>query len=243
MTTLLEVKDLCVSYGGVRALRGVSLHVDEGEIVTIIGANGAGKSTLLNAISGLVNASQGEIIYAGRRLPNKAYHIVARGIAQVPEGRQVFANLTVKANLTIGAFLRHDKEGIAQDLQRVYRIFPRLQERGEQYAGSLSGGEQQMLVIGRGLMSHPKLMLMDEPSLGLAPVLVKEIFKIIREINQEGTTLLLVEQNARKALAIAHRAYVLETGAIIREGRGEDLLKDSVVQEAYLGTRRTKRTE
>ncbi len=240
MSRLLEIKDLHVSYGGVRALRGLSLHVDEGEIVTMIGANGAGKSTLLNTISGLVRASNGEIIYEGRPLPRRAHLVVARGIAQVPEGRQVFANLTVKANLQMGAFLRRDNEGIARDLQRVYRIFPRLQEREKQLAGSLSGGEQQMLAIGRGLMSHPKLMLMDEPSLGLAPLLVQEIFRVIQEINEEGTTLLLVEQNARKALAIAHRAYVLETGEIVREGSGEDLLKDPVVQEAYLGTKRTR---
>ncbi|MGQ9492329.1 MAG: ABC transporter ATP-binding protein [Anaerolineae bacterium] len=239
MTRLLEIKDLHVSYGGVRALRGVSLHVDEGEIVTIIGANGAGKSTLLNAISGVVPIGGGEILYEGQPLPRRAHQVVARGIAQVPEGRQVFANLTVKDNLRIGAFLRNDTAGITADLERVYRIFPRLRERENQYAGSLSGGEQQMLVIGRGLMSHPKLMLMDEPSLGLAPMLVQEIFKVIREINQEGTTLLLVEQNARKALAIAHRAYVLETGEIVREGRGQELLQDPVVQEAYLGTRRT----
>ena len=240
MSRLLEIKDLHVSYGGVRALRGLSLHVDEGEIVTMFGANGAGKSTLLNTISGLVRASNGEIIYEGRPLPRRAHLVVARGIAQVPEGRQVFANLTVKANLQMGAFLRRDNEGIARDLQRVYRIFPRLQEREKQLAGSLSGGEQQMLAIGRGLMSHPKLMLMDEPSLGLAPLLVQEIFRVIQEINEEGTTLLLVEQNARKALAIAHRAYVLETGEIVREGSGEDLLKDPVVQEAYLGTKRTR---
>lgn len=241
MTRLLEIKNLHVKYGGVHALRGISLHVDEGEIVTIIGANGAGKSTLLNAISAVVPISSGEILYEGQPLPRRAHEVVARGIAQVPEGRQVFANLTVKDNLTIGAFLRRDAQGIAADLERVYRIFPRLRERENQYAGSLSGGEQQMLVIGRGLMSHPRLMLMDEPSLGLAPMLVQEIFKVIREINREGTTLLLVEQNARKALAIAHRAYVLETGGIIREGYGQDLLKDPVVQEAYLGTKRTAR--
>ncbi|MBC7233190.1 MAG: ABC transporter ATP-binding protein [Chloroflexi bacterium] len=241
MTHLLECKDLHVKYGGVHALRGISLHVDEGEIVTIIGANGAGKSTLLNAISAIVPISSGEILYEGQPLPRKAHQVVARGIAQVPEGRQVFANLTVKDNLKIGAFLRRDAQGVAADLERVYRIFPRLRERENQYAGSLSGGEQQMLVIGRGLMSHPRLMLMDEPSLGLAPMLVQEIFKVIREINREGTTLLLVEQNAHKALAIAHRAYVLETGEIIREGYGQDLLKDPAVQEAYLGARRTAR--
>jgi branched-chain amino acid transport system ATP-binding protein len=236
----LEIKNLSKFFGGVKAVDDFTYSLDHGRLDAIIGPNGAGKSTLLNTISGLVRASSGEIIYEGQPLSKRAHQVVAQGIAQVPEGRQVFANLSVKANLLMGAFLRRDRAGITQDLERVYHIFPRLQEREKQIAGSLSGGEQQMLAIGRGLMSHPKLMLMDEPSLGLAPLLVKDIFKVLREINDEGTTLLLVEQNARKALSIAHRAYVLETGEIVREGSGEDLLKDPVVQEAYLGTKRTR---
>jgi branched-chain amino acid transport system ATP-binding protein len=236
---LIEIKDLHVAYGGIQALQGVSLHVDEGEVVTIIGANGAGKSSLLNAISAIVRYRSGEIIYQGQPLTGRAHKVVARGIVQVPEGRQVFANLTVEENLHLGAFLRRDRAGIETDLEHVYMRFPRLKERRQQYAGSLSGGEQQMLVIGRGLMARPKLMLLDEPSLGLAPLLVAEIFSIIHDINSEGTTLLLVEQNARKALTVANRAYVLETGHIIREGSGIDLLKDPLVQEAYLGTKRS----
>jgi branched-chain amino acid transport system ATP-binding protein len=235
---LMEIKDIHVAYGGIQALQGVSLHVEEGEIVTIIGANGAGKSSLLNSISAIVHYRPGEIIYQGQPLPDKPHKVVAQGIVQVPEGRQVFANLTVEENLHLGAFLRRDKAGIEADLEHVYTRFPRLKERREQYAGSLSGGEQQMLVIGRGLMARPKLMLLDEPSLGLAPMLVAEIFSIVNDINKEGTTLLLVEQNARKALAVADRAYVLETGHIIREGSGMALLEDPLVQEAYLGTKR-----
>jgi branched-chain amino acid transport system ATP-binding protein len=234
---LMEIKDIHVAYGGIQALQGVSLHVEEGEIVTIIGANGAGKSSLLNSISAIVHYRPGEIIYQGQPLPDKPHKVVAQGIVQVPEGRQVFANLT-EENLHLGAFLRRDKAGIEADLEHVYTRFPRLKERREQYAGSLSGGEQQMLVIGRGLMARPKLMLLDEPSLGLAPMLVAEIFSIVNDINKEGTTLLLVEQNARKALAVADRAYVLETGHIIREGSGMALLEDPLVQEAYLGTKR-----
>ena len=235
---LIEIKELYVAYGGIQALQGVSLHVDEGEIVTIIGANGAGKSSLLNAISALVHYRSGEIIYRGQPLSGRAHKVVAQGIVQVPEGRQVFANLTVEENLHLGAFLRRDRAGIESDLEQVYTRFPQLKDRRQQYAGSLSGGEQQMLVIGRGLMAQPKLMLLDEPSLGLAPMLVAEIFSIIRDINAEGTTLLLVEQNARKALSVANRAYVLETGNIIREGSGIALLKDPLVQDAYLGTKR-----
>jgi branched-chain amino acid transport system ATP-binding protein len=236
---LLEIRDLHLSYGGIQALRGVSLHVDEGEIVTIIGANGAGKSSLLNAISGIVRYRSGEILYQGQHLPDKAYQVVNQGIVQVPEGRQVFANLTVEENLNLGAYLRKDSAGIRDSLEQVFQRFPRLKERRGQYSGSLSGGEQQMLVIGRGLMANPKVMLLDEPSLGLAPLLVNEIFDIIRSINQSGTTLLLVEQNAHKALAVGTRAYVLETGTIIREGIGNALLKDPAVQEAYLGTKQT----
>ena len=235
---LIEIKDLHVAYGGIQALQGVSLHVDEGEIVTIIGANGAGKSSLLNSISAIVRYHRGEVIYQGQQLPDKPHKVVALGVVQVPEGRQVFANLTVEENLHLGAFLRRDKAGIEADLEHIYTRFPRLKERRQQYAGSLSGGEQQMLVIGRGLMARPRLMLLDEPSLGLAPMLVAEIFSIVRDINEEGTTLLLVEQNAKKALAVADRAYVLETGHIIREGKGTELLADPMVQDAYLGTKR-----
>jgi len=240
---MLEIRDLHVAYGGIRALQGVSVDVIEGEIVTIIGANGAGKSTLLNSISTLVDREKGEIIYEGKPLPSKPYHVVSRGIVQVPEGRQVFANLTVEENLRLGAFLRRDKAGVDSDLDHIYDRFPRLDERRKQYAGSLSGGEQQMLVIGRGLMARPKLMLLDEPSLGLAPLLVQSIFDIVRDINRDGTTLLLVEQNARRALAVANRAYVLETGKIIREGSGTELLEDPAVQEAYLGTKRSAARE
>jgi len=235
MEALLSISNLHVHYGGVNALRGISLNVQEGEIVTIIGANGAGKSTLLNSISGVVHY-EGDIHYSGQPLPTKSHQVAAKGVVQVPEGRQVFANLTVLGNLQIGSFLRKDAPGIARDLEYVYSVFPRLKERQSQFSGSLSGGEQQMLVIGRALMSHPKVILMDEPSLGLAPLLVTEIFNIIRKINQEGVTILLVEQNARKALAVANRAYVLEVGEIIREGKGQELLNDPVVQEAYLGT-------
>jgi branched-chain amino acid transport system ATP-binding protein len=236
---LLEINDINVAYGGIQALQGVSIHVDEGEIVTIIGANGAGKSSLLNAISAVV-PYRGEILYKGEQLPNKSYRVASEGIIQVPEGRQVFANLNVEENLRLGAYLRRDKAAIEEDLEDVYTRFPQLRERKPQYAGSLSGGEQQMLVIGRGLMARPGVLLLDEPSLGLAPMLVDEIFRIVNDINAEGTTLLLVEQNARKALAVADRAYVLETGRIIREGKGTELLQDPSVQEAYLGTRREK---
>ena len=238
MGRVLEIKDLHVSYGGVKALRGVTLHVDEGEIVTIIGANGAGKSTMLNAISAFVKVTQGEVSYLGSPLPHKPHQVVAKGVIQVPEGRQVFANLTIRRNLEVGAFLRRDKAGIKRDMDYIYSTFPRLKERESQMAGSLSGGEQQMLAIGRALMSSPKVLLMDEPSLGLAPLMVQEIFKVVTKINSEGTTILLVEQNAHKALAVANRAYVLEVGEIIREGKGLDLLNDPAVQEAYLGTRK-----
>lgn len=239
MEPLLVIKDLYVSYGGVKALRGISLTVHEGEVVTMIGANGAGKSTLLNAISGIITPASGEILYHGMALPHRAHQVAAQGVVQVPEGRQVFANLTVLGNLQVGAFLRNDSAEIEADLHYVYSVFPRLKERQSQLAGSLSGGEQQMLAIGRALMSRPKVILMDEPSLGLAPLLVVEIFNIIRKINEEGTTILLVEQNARKALAVANHAYVLEVGEIIREGQGQELLNDPAVQEAYLGAKRS----
>lgn len=235
MENILEIKDLHVSYGGIRALQGISLHVKEREIVCIIGANGAGKSTLLNTISAIIKPKKGKIIFNGKQIPRKAHEVVAKGIVQIPEGRQVFANLNVRSNLEMGAFLRKDKDQIAKDLEYVFKVFPRLKERENQYAGSLSGGEQQMLSIGRGLLSKPKLIMMDEPSLGLAPLLVEEIFQVINKINKEGTTILLVEQNASKALAISDRAYVLEVGNIIEEGKGVELLDNPKVQEAYLG--------
>jgi branched-chain amino acid transport system ATP-binding protein len=233
---LLEVKDLYVSYGAIRALHGVSFHVDRGEVVTLIGANGAGKSTTLRTISGLQPADSGSIIYDGvdiTRTP--ASNIVQMGIVQVPEGRRIFAPLTVRENLEMGAFTRKDKHEIADSMEHVFQLFPRLKERIEQTGGTLSGGEQQMLAVARALMAKPKLLLMDEPSMGLAPILVEEIFDIIQEINREGVTVLLVEQNAHMALSIANRGYVLETGAIEIEGQAQALAENPRVREAYLG--------
>ncbi|AOT68488.1 ABC transporter ATP-binding protein [Geosporobacter ferrireducens] len=232
---MLKVENLNVYYGGIHALRGIDIEVQKGQIVSIIGANGAGKSTLLNAISGVIRPKEGSIKYRGKDLPAMPYKIVEAGISQVPEGRLIFANLTVKDNLIIGAYLRKDKEGIAQDLKNVYQLFPRLEERMNQMAGTLSGGEQQMLAMGRGLMSNPDLILLDEPSLGLAPLLVKTIFEIIEDIKKMNKTILLVEQNAYKALSIADKAYVLEQGKIIKEGNAKELTKDPSIQEAYLG--------
>ena len=233
---MLEVKDLHVSYGGIRALRGVNLEVPDGRIVTLIGANGAGKSTLLRTISGLVKAESGSITYDGKELLGMPINkILELGIAQVPEGRRVFTNLSVLENLKIVAYLRKDKAGIQKDIEWVYELFPRLQERSWQMAGTLSGGEQQMLAVGRALMSRPKLMMMDEPSLGLAPLVVKGIFEIIREINRQGVTVLLIEQNANMALKTADLAYVLETGEITLHGTGAELLTNEAVKRAYLG--------
>ena len=233
---MLEVKDLHVSYGGIRALRGVNLEGPDGKIVTLIGANGAGKSTLLRTISGLVKAESGSITYDGKELLGMPINkILELGIAQVPEGRRVFTNLSVLENLKIGAYLRKDKAGIQKDIEWVYELFPRLQERSWQMAGTLSGGEQQMLAVGRALMSRPKLMMMDEPSLGLAPLVVKGIFEIIREINRQGVTVLLIEQNANMALKTADLAYVLETGEITLHGTGAELLTNDAVKRAYLG--------
>ena len=233
---MLEVKDLHVSYGGIRALRGVNLEVPDGKIVTLIGANGAGKSTLLRTISGLVKAESGSITYDGKELLGMPINkILELGIAQVPEGRRVFTNLSVLENLKIGAYLRKDKAGIQKDIEWVYELFPRLQERSWQMAGTLSGGEQQMLAVGRALMSRPKLMMMDEPSLGLAPLVVKGIFEIIREINRQGVTVLLIEQNANMALKTADLAYVLETGEITLHGTGAELLTNEAVKRAHLG--------
>ncbi|MEA5059454.1 MAG: ABC transporter ATP-binding protein [Clostridia bacterium] len=233
---MLEVKDLRVNYGGIEALKGISFEVNEGEIVTLIGANGAGKSTTLKAISGLVSAGAGSIVYNGETISGyDSQKIVQRGISLVPEGRRVFPNLTVLENLKIGAYLRADKEGIEEDIQRVYHLFPRLEERNWQMAGTLSGGEQQMLAVGRGLMAKPKVMMMDEPSLGLAPLIVRDIFDTIKRINAGGMTVLLIEQNANAALKIANRGYVLQTGNITLSGTGQELLNDESVREAYLG--------
>ena len=237
---MLEIKDLHVSYGGIQALRGVSLTVPEGKIVTLIGANGAGKSTLMRTISGLVKAQSGSILWNGQEILTKPIdQIVAGGIAMSPEGRRVFADLTVVENLKIGAYLRRDKAGIQQDLEWVYSLFPRLKERSWQSAGTLSGGEQQMLAVGRALMSKPKLLMLDEPSLGLAPLVVREIFDIIRTVNQQGITVLLNEQNANMALKVADYAYVLETGNLTLSGTGAELLANEQVKAAYLGRKRT----
>lgn len=234
---MLEVKDLNVFYGGIHALRGVGLRVERGEIVTIIGANGAGKSTLLNAISAVVKPRSGQIMLDGELVAHAPHSVVKQGICQVPEGRLVFANLTVRDNLMMGAYLRRDRASITADLSRVFALFPRLAERQGQMAGTLSGGEQQMLTMGRGLMSAPRIMLLDEPSLGLAPLLVETIYQVIGEIRRAGTTILLVEQNAYKALAVADRAYVLEQGCVTREGPAHELLHDDRIRQAYLGVK------
>ena len=230
---MLKIENLHVAYGGIKALRGISMEVPDGKIVTLIGANGAGKSTTLRTISGLVKASSGSILWNGEELLGKPIDkIISAGIAMSPEGRRVFADLTVLENLKIGAYLRKDKDGIEQDIQWVYELFPRLQERSWQLAGTLSGGEQQMLAVGRALMSRPKLMMLDEPSLGLAPLVVQDIFAIIREINHRGVTVLLIEQNANMALKIADFAYVMETGEITLSGTGAELLANEQVKEA-----------
>ena len=235
----LEIKDLHVSYGGIRALKGVDLTVEEGQIVTLIGANGAGKSTTLRAISGLQKPQSGSILYGGEELIGlPAKEIVRRGIIHVPEGRRVFPDMTVAENLKIGAFLRTDKGGIADDMDYVHSLFPRLKERSWQLAGTLSGGEQQMLAVGRALMSRPKVLMMDEPSLGLAPLIVKDIFSIIRRVNADGITVLLIEQNANAALRVADYGYVLETGTIALTGTGKELLRNESVREAYLGKKK-----
>ena len=234
--SLLEVKDLVVSYGGIEALKGISFTVDEGQIVTLIGANGAGKSTTLRAIMDIVPIKSGKIFYDGTDITGMdTQKIVERGIALVPEGRRVFANLSVLENLKIGAYLRKDVAGIQKDIEYVYKLFPRLEERNWQLAGTLSGGEQQMLAVGRALMAKPRLMMMDEPSLGLAPLVVKDIFRIIKRLSEEGITILLIEQNANAALHAAHTGYVMETGTITLSGSGEELLGNKSVQEAYLG--------
>ncbi|XKI13666.1 ABC-type branched-chain amino acid transport system, ATPase component LivF [Sporosarcina sp. ANT_H38] len=234
--SMLKVDNLNVYYGSIHALKGVSLHVDEGEIVTLIGANGAGKSTLLKTLSGLLKPKQGTIEYLNDSIAGKqAQAIVKAGISHVPEGRRVFADMSVEENIELGAFLRKDKAGIQQDFQKVYEIFPRLHERRKQSAGTLSGGEQQMLAMGRAIMAKPKLLLLDEPSMGLAPLMVKTIFQVVKDIKQEGTTILLVEQNANMALSIADRAYVIETGRVILSGTAEELRASEEIKNAYLG--------
>lgn len=233
---MLEVKNLKVNYGMINAVKSVDFKVNEGEIVSLIGANGAGKSTILRTLSALENPAEGTIIYEGQDLTNKsAKQIVELGISHVPEGRHVFNGLSVKENLELGAFLRNDKNGIEEDLNNVYQRFPILKERSDQDAATLSGGEQQMLAMGRALMSRPRLLLLDEPSMGLAPIFIQEIFNIIVDIQKEGTTVLLIEQNAKKALEIADRGYVLETGKIVLSGTGNELLNSDEVQKAYLG--------
>lgn len=234
MSNILEIHDLVVSYGGIEAVKGIDLTVEQGKIVTLIGSNGAGKSTTLKTIAGLVKPKSGSILFNGEPLLGKSTdQIVSRGVTLVPEGRRVFPNLTVEENLRIGAYLR--KESIRDDLDRVYALFPRLKEREWQMAGTLSGGEQQMLAVGRALMAKPQLVMMDEPSLGLAPIVVRGIFDIIREINAQGITVLLIEQNANMALQIADRAYLLENGVIVKSGTGKELHSDDSIRKAYLG--------
>ncbi|WHZ03093.1 ABC transporter ATP-binding protein [Neobacillus sp. YX16] len=233
---MLKIEDINVFYGNIHALKGVSLDINEGEIVTLIGANGAGKSTLLKTISGLLKPKNGSILFEGQSISGKvAQSIVKQGLSHVPEGRRVFANMSVEENLELGAYLRKDKQGIKEDFEKVYNLFPRLLERRKQLSGTLSGGEQQMLAMGRALMARPKLLLLDEPSMGLAPLLVKTIFRIIEEINKSGTTILLVEQNANMALSIADRAYVIETGKIVISGSSEELNQSDQIRMAYLG--------
>ncbi|HJB95709.1 MAG TPA: ABC transporter ATP-binding protein [Candidatus Mediterraneibacter intestinigallinarum] len=233
---MLEVKDLEVYYGVIQAIKGISFEVNKGEVIALIGANGAGKTTTLHTVTGLISPKKGHVIFEGKDITKvPAHKIVSMGMAHVPEGRRVFAELSVYENLRMGAYTRKDKNEIEESLANVYKRFPRLEERKNQMAGTLSGGEQQMLAMGRALMSKPKIILMDEPSMGLSPILVNEIFDIIRAVSESGTTVLLVEQNAKKALAIADRAYVLETGKIVLEGNAKDLLEDDSIKKAYLG--------
>ena len=236
MGKLLELKDLNVYYGSIHAIKGISLEVNQGEIVTLIGANGAGKSTTLRTISGLLKSKSGTITFEGKDIAGiKAHEIVRSGISQVPEGRRIFAEMSVMENLDLGAFTRKDKDGIKADIKHVFELFPRLEERKNQIAGTLSGGEQQMLAMGRALMSNASMLMLDEPSMGLSPLLVQEIFDIIRDIHKEGMTILLVEQNAQMALSVADRAYVLETGRVVMDGTGAELLTNERVRSAYLG--------
>ena len=233
---MLEIKDLEVYYGVIQAIKGISFEVNKGEVIALIGANGAGKTTILHTITGLLSPKKGSVIYEGTDITKiPAHKIVSLGMAHVPEGRRVFADLSVYENLKMGSYTRKDKNEVEETLEKVYERFPRLKERKNQMAGTLSGGEQQMLAMGRALMSKPKIILMDEPSMGLSPILVNEIFDIIQEVSKSGTTVLLVEQNAKKALSIADRAYVLETGKIVLDGKAEDLLNDDSIKKAYLG--------
>ena len=233
---MLEVKDLEVYYGVIQAIKGISFQVEKGEVIALIGANGAGKTTTLHTVTGLISPKSGQVMFEGKDITKvPAHKIVSMGMAHVPEGRRVFAELSVYENLKMGAYTRRDKNEIEESLKNVYKRFPRLEERKNQMAGTLSGGEQQMLAMGRALMSRPKIILMDEPSMGLSPIMVNEIFDIIRSVSESGTTVLLVEQNAKKALAIADRAYVLETGKIVLEGKATDLLEDDSIKKAYLG--------
>ena len=233
---MLEVKDLEVYYGVIQAIKGISFHVDKGEVIALIGANGAGKTTTLHTVTGPISPKNGHVLFEGKDITKvPAHKIVSMGMAHVPEGRRVFAELSVYENLKMGAYTRKDKNEIEESLKNVYKRFPRLEERKNQMAGTLSGGEQQMLAMGRALMSRPKIILMDEPSMGLSPIMVNEIFDIIRSVSESGTTVLLVEQNAKKALSIADRAYVLETGKIVLEGKAKDLLEDDSIKKAYLG--------
>jgi branched-chain amino acid transport system ATP-binding protein len=234
--SLLALEQLQVAYGGIRAVKGIDLHVDPGELVCLIGANGAGKTTTLRAVTGLVHAAAGRVVYDGQDIAAlKPHQIARRGLALVPEGRGVFAQLSIEENLAMGAYTRSDRPGVASDVERIFTLFPRLKERRRQTAGTLSGGEQQMLAIGRALMSRPKLLLLDEPSMGLAPLMVERIFEVVRAIAAEGVTLLLVEQNARLALEVSHRGYVLEGGLVAFSGEARSLLGDSRIREAYLG--------
>lgn len=233
---MLKVTDLTVHYGAIEALHGISFEVNEGEIISLIGSNGAGKTTTLHALSNIVKKTRGTVMFEGQDITRLAPDSIVRtGLIQVPEGRRIFANMSVHENLELGAYTRTDRSGIKSDMEKVFTLFPRLKERIRQTGGTLSGGEQQMLAMGRALMSQPKLLLLDEPSMGLAPILVDEIFSIIKEINAEGTTILLVEQNAFKALNIAHRAYILETGSVVKTAEASSLIKDESVKKAYLG--------
>ena len=232
---MLKIDNLHAAYGGIKALKGISLEVREGEVVAVLGSNGAGKSTLLNCISSVVKPTEGSIEFLGSPVPKRDYGVVGTGLVHVPEGRQIFTHLTVLDNLMVGAYLRTDIKGIKEDLDRVHKLFPRLKEREHQYGGHLSGGEQQMLAISRGIMARPKLMLLDEPSLGLAPIIVNQIFEIISEINKAGTAIMIVEQNAFKALSICDRAYILSVGMIEKTGTREEILCDDSLSKAYLG--------
>ena len=235
MAAILKVDNLSAAYGGIQALRGVSLEVQEGEIVSVLGANGAGKSTLLKCISSVMKTTGGTVEFMGKPASKKPYEVVEAGLVQVPEARQIFAKLTVYENLRIGSNFRKDQSGIKEDIERVYSIFPRLKEREKQYGGLLSGGEQQMLAIGRGMMARPKLMMFDEPSLGLAPVIVQQVFEVIKELNKEGLSIMLIEQNAQKALSISDHAYIMQTGRVVMQGTGKELLADENMVSAYLG--------